>query len=72
MEQVNWSITNHLATTDDQLLTVAEVAEYLRVSRVTVWRWCHEGAIPAFRVGRLWRIRKQDLLEMQTRSEAGN
>ena len=45
----------------NELLTVKEVAVYLRVSRVTVWRWCQKGTIPASRVGRNWRIRRDDL-----------
>jgi excisionase family DNA binding protein len=49
----------------NELLTVREVALYLRVSRVTAWRWCQEGIIPAFRIGRSWRIRRDDLLELE-------
>ncbi|MCB0211829.1 MAG: helix-turn-helix domain-containing protein [Anaerolineae bacterium] len=41
----------------DQLLTVQETADILRVSRSTVWRWCKDGTIPsAFKLGRTWRI----------------
>lgn len=46
---------------EKELLTVREVADYLRVSRVTVWRWCQRGFIPAFRLGRSWRVRSCDL-----------
>jgi excisionase family DNA binding protein len=42
-------------------LTVAEVARYLRVSETTVWRWCTSGKLPAFRIGRSWRVRRGDL-----------
>jgi PTS system nitrogen regulatory IIA component len=49
----------------NELLTVREVAAYLRISRVTAWRWCHEGIIPAFRIGRSWRIRRDELLKLQ-------
>jgi excisionase family DNA binding protein len=47
---------------ENEVLTVKEVAIYLRVNRVTVWRWCQQGIIPASRFGRNWRIRKIDLL----------
>lgn len=40
----------------DELLTVDEVANYLRVSRSTVWRWCQAKRVPAFKIGREWRI----------------
>ncbi len=45
------------------LLTVREVADYLRVSRVTVWRWCQQGVVPAVRIGRTWRIRRDALMD---------
>lgn len=48
----------------NELLTVKEVATYLRVGRVTVWRWCKDGTIPAYRVGRNWRIPRADFLEL--------
>ena len=44
-----------------ELLTVREVATYLRVGRITVWRWCQEGTLPASRLGRSWRIHRTDL-----------
>lgn len=44
----------------DEILTVPEIAEYLKVSRTTVWRWCNEGKLPAFKVGRIWRIRRSE------------
>jgi len=43
------------------LLTVEEAAAYLRVSKATVWRWCSRGMLPAFKLGREWRIRKSEL-----------
>ena len=45
----------------DQLMTVQEVADYLKVSRTTVWRWCSTGALPACKVGRGWRVRREEL-----------
>lgn len=37
-------------------LTVAEVAEMARVSRMTVYRMVHAGELPAIRVGRSYRV----------------
>ena len=42
------------------------VADYLRLSRTTVWRWCQSGELKAFKVGRGWRIRKSDVDKMVT------
>jgi len=52
----------------DEVLTVKEVANFLRISRVTAWRWCNEGKLPAFRVGRQWRILRGDLEQMIRRN----
>lgn len=46
---------------EEEVLTVQEVAEHLKVSQATVWRWCKSGKLPAFRVGQQWRIRATDL-----------
>lgn len=39
------------------LLTVSEVAAMLRVSKMTIYRMVNSGELPAFRVGRSFRIR---------------
>lgn len=39
-----------------QFLTVAEVAELARVSRMTVYRMVHAGELPAIRVGKSFRV----------------
>ena len=43
------------------LLTVAEVADVLRVSNMTVYRLIKAGELPALRVGKNYRIRQHDL-----------
>jgi excisionase family DNA binding protein len=42
--------------TRTSFLTVAEVADMLRVSRMTVYRWVHAGDLPAVRFGRSFRV----------------
>ena len=44
-----------------RLLTVNEVADLLRVSRMTVYRLIKEGDIAALRVGRSYRLREDDV-----------
>ena len=39
-----------------RFLTVAEVAQLMRVSRMTVYRLVHSGELPAVRVGRSFRV----------------
>ncbi len=45
-----------------RFLTVAEVADVMRVSKMTVYRMLHAGEMPAVRVGRSFRV-PQDALE---------
>lgn len=54
----------HNTALDHELLTAEEVADYLRVSQFTVWRWCKSGRLPAFQIGREWRIRKRGLNDL--------
>jgi excisionase family DNA binding protein len=42
-------------------LTPQEVSDLLRVSVYTVRRWIKEGHLPAYKVGRGWRISESDL-----------
>lgn len=44
------------------VLTVRDVATYLRLSQAKVYRLAREGGVPAFRLGRSWRFRK-DLID---------
>ena len=45
----------------DRLHTVAEVADHMRVSNMTVSRIIKAGSLPAIRVGKNYRIRGRDL-----------
>ncbi|MFN2131466.1 MAG: helix-turn-helix domain-containing protein [Anaerolineae bacterium] len=55
-------------------MTVEEAAAYLELDPLTVRRLVREGAIPAFKLGRQWRL-KRDLLdswfEEQSTQDAG-
>jgi excisionase family DNA binding protein len=42
-------------------MTVNEVADLLRVSRMTVYRLIKQGELPALRVGRGYRLRDEDV-----------
>ena len=46
---------------DESFLTVAEVAELLRLNQQTVRNWIDAGSLPAVRVGRRVRIKRSDL-----------
>jgi excisionase family DNA binding protein len=58
---------------DVKFLTVAEVAEAMRVSKMTVYRLVHAGTLPAVRVGRSFRVPEDAVTEYLRNSfyEAG-
>jgi excisionase family DNA binding protein len=51
----------HTDRPDDTFLTVAEVAELLKLNPQTVRNWIDAGSLPAHKVGRRVRIRRSDL-----------
>ena len=48
---------------DVRFLTVAEVAELMRVSKMTVYRLVHAGELPAVRFGRSYRVPESAVTE---------
>jgi excisionase family DNA binding protein len=53
------------------LLNVEDVARYLGVGQVTIYRWCREGRLPCLKIGKSWRIRRaalEDFLRQGERS----
>lgn len=47
---------------DARFLTVAEVADMMRVSKMTVYRHVHSGDLPAIRFGRSFRVPESAVL----------
>lgn len=45
----------------DEILTLKEVAEYLKVGERTVYRLVQDGRLPGFKVGGTWRFRRDHL-----------
>ena len=52
----------HKTKDDPAVLTVHEVAEYLRISEAKVYRLARDGELPVVRIGKTWRFRR-DLLD---------
>jgi len=42
----------------DAVLTIDELAEYLKIAKSTLYKLAQQGRIPAQKVGRHWRFRK--------------
>lgn len=53
----------------DEVMTVAEVARYLRLSEAKVYRMAKAGEIPAIRIGRAWRF-KRELIDAWLREQS--
>jgi len=54
-----------------ELMTVEEVAEYLRVTKKTIYRLLKRDGIPATKVGHQWRFDKNSIDEWLQRSSVG-
>lgn len=54
---------------DVHFLTVAEVADLMRVSRMTVYRLVHAGDLPAVQFGRSYRVPGSAVREFLRRSQ---
>ncbi|MDR7522328.1 MAG: helix-turn-helix domain-containing protein [Armatimonadota bacterium] len=48
-------------TATGQVMTPEQVADYLQVNRLTVYRYIREGRIPASKIGKLYRIMRADV-----------
>jgi len=46
---------------DREILTLEEVAHYLRLKPQTIYKWAQERRIPAAKLGKEWRFRKSVL-----------
>lgn len=44
---------------DDEILTIEEVAKYLKLKPQTIYKWAQEGRIPGTKLGKEWRFRKR-------------
>ncbi len=53
----------------EALLTAEEVASYLGVGKVTVYRWCKEGRIPCLRIGKHWRVGREQPVDFLKEAE---
>ncbi len=45
----------------DEILTIREVAELLKINEKTAYRLAAEGEIPGFKVGGSWRFERQEI-----------
>ena len=46
---------------ETELLSVDDITKILRISKGTAQRWCRDRRLPAAKIGKAYRIRKEDL-----------
>ena len=56
---------------DDRWLSVDEIAEYLGVSKATIYTWVTGKDMPGHKVGRLWKFKKVEVDEWIRAGGAG-
>jgi len=52
---------NLMEISPDSVMTVKDVADYLRVNQRTVYRLAADGKLPGFKVGATWRFKRADI-----------
>ncbi len=55
--------------TGESLLSAEEVALYFGVKTPTVYRWCKEGRIPCLKIGKHWRVRREEIVDFLKEAE---
>lgn len=46
---------------NEDILTIRELAKYLKIAEKTAYRFASEGKVPGFKVGSAWRFRKSEI-----------
>ena len=47
--------------THDEILTITELAEWLKIAEKTLYSHAQKGIVPGFKVGSAWRFRRRDI-----------
>jgi excisionase family DNA binding protein len=50
-----------MAEIDDRWLSVDEICKYLGIGKDTVYKWIDKHGMPAHRMGRLWKFKKDQV-----------
>jgi excisionase family DNA binding protein len=65
-------IVDGAASTESEILTVLDVARFLRVPKSTVYKLARLGELPASKIGKHWRFLRRDINQwMHSRSSQG-
>lgn len=53
---------------EKRLLSVDDICEYLGIGRDTIYKWIESKGLPAYRLGRLWKFKKEEVDEWLKKS----
>lgn len=53
-----------MAREKETIYDVEKLAKFFGVTKRTVWKWCKKGKLPAFKIGKEWKVRVVDLQKM--------
>jgi excisionase family DNA binding protein len=57
---------------EEAFFTVQELAQYLRMKPITIYKHASKGKLPAFKVGATWRFKKSSIDKWIEKQERGN
>jgi len=60
-QRPNRSVGSNMTDSGGEILTLDEVAAFLKAGKRTVYRLAQKGDIPAFKLGGTWRFRRSEL-----------
>jgi len=55
--------------TKNEIITIKELAKYLKIAEKTAYRFALEGKVPGFKIGSSWRFRKSEI-DQWTKNES--
>lgn len=58
---VNAACYTPMTELDDRWLSIHDICKYLGVSNDTVYKWIGKHAMPAHRMGRLWKFKRDEV-----------
>ena len=53
-----------------RIVTAKEVADFLKLSKITVYKLVKKGDLPGFRIGNSWRFRRETIAGIITEQSA--
>lgn len=60
----SWYNEAEMTKASRQIYDAQKLAKFFGVSRETVRDWCKTGKLPAFKIGKEWKVRVEDLQKL--------